>query len=159
MISLRVIAFCQHPTVPQPHVNHKACLPNLFMTRNLRLPSPHAGKAARTDALAAFLLPIGSAGTALDGLNKRKSRKTAQRRNNHHSLSTSAPTGTPAAALFGRSRSSIPFASGKRRFPPEHAAPASGPPLPALFKKLEKTLPPLPGNAPVREQIILPYPP
>ena len=82
------------------------------MTRNLRLPSSHAGKAARTDALAAFLLPIGSAGTALDGLNKRKSRKTA-----------------------------------------------SGPPLPALFKKLEKTLPPLPGNAPVREQIILPYPP
>ena len=62
-------------------------------------------------------------------------------------------------ALFGRSRSSIPFSSGKRRFPPEHAAPTSGPPLPALFKKLEKTLPPLPGNAPVREQIILPYPP
>ena len=28
------------------------------MTRNLRLPSPHAGKAARTDALAAFLLPL-----------------------------------------------------------------------------------------------------
>ena len=72
IISLRVIAFCQHPTVPQPHVNHKACLPNLFMTRNLRLPSPHAGKAARTNALAAFLLPAGSAGTALDGLKKRR---------------------------------------------------------------------------------------
>lgn len=47
MISLRVIAFCQHPTAPYLHVNHKACLPNRFMTRILRLPAPHPCKAVR----------------------------------------------------------------------------------------------------------------
>ncbi|QHV52736.1 hypothetical protein DMI72_02145 [Akkermansia muciniphila] len=122
--------------------------------------------------LAAFLLPAGSAGTALDGLNKGKSRKTAVlpqtgvriAGKRHKDGTTITPyqqalqqvllpqpyseeTGAPSRSPAGRD-ASLP---NMPRRPPALPCPPSS--------KTGKTLPPLPGNAPVREQIILPYPP